>query len=167
MGNLVHVPSTNCTGENENSNEQVERTLARPSISSRRKVWICSNIGREKEGRISALLTFWKWGRLNATPKTSYLVIFGSLSHNLLPALENTNIVAKGWSKSVLVLDLCLVALRSDHPIWMDSEQIFRGSRYHWISRFSRVISPRFLILFAMVGSYEVLFRSNKVLTLW
>lgn len=24
MGNLVHVPSTNCTGENENSNEQVD-----------------------------------------------------------------------------------------------------------------------------------------------
>lgn len=167
MGNLVHVPSTNCTGENENSNEQVERILARPRFSSRRKLWICSNIGREKEGRISALLTFWKWGRLNATPKTSYLVIFRSLSRNLLPAPENTNIVGKGWSKSVLVLDLCLVALRSDHPIWMDLEQISQGSRHHWISRFSRVISPRFLILFAMVGSYEVLFWSNKVLTLW
>lgn len=167
MGNLVHVPSTNCTGENENSNEQVERTLARPRFSSGRKVSICSNIGREKEGRISALLTFSKWGRLNATPKTSYLVIFRSLSHNPLPAPGNTNIVAKGWSKSVLVLDLCLVALRSDHPIWMDSEQIFRGSRHHWISRFSRLISPRFLILFAMVGSYEALFWSNKVSTLW
>lgn len=104
-----------------------ERTLVRSRFSSCRKVWICWNIGREKEGRISALLTFWKWGRSNATPKTSYLVIFRSLSHNLLPAPGNTNIVAKGWSKSVLVLDLCLVALRSDHPIWMDSEQCFKA----------------------------------------
>lgn len=166
MGDLVHVPSTNCTGENENSNEQIERTLVRSRFSSCRKVWICSDIGREKEGRTSALLTFWKWGRLNATPKTSYLVIFRSLSHNLFPAPGNTNIVAKGWSKSVLVLDLCLVALRSDHPIWMDSEQSFKAHATTGFRGFEGWY-PRFLILFAIVGSYEALFWSNKVLTLW